>query len=137
MNKLLFLAIFLLPATVSFAGNAELFKVDESSINEKFSELTELENFVVSNNFISLNDIVENNVFDVSKININTMAANAGSSSLEFAWDGFLWGFLCCPIGFFVVAINDDKTTDQKTSYWIGVAASVVLSAITTPVYYY
>ena len=47
-----------------------------------------------------------------------------------FDFEGFAWGFCCCPIGFFVIAINDNKDEDQKKSFWIGVVASAALSAL-------
>ena len=53
----------------------------------------------------------------------------------DMDWGSFAWGFCCCPIGFFVVAINDDKTQEQKTSYWIGVIAGVVLDVISSAAY--
>lgn len=137
MKRLYLLLIAFLAVNLSFAGNADLFHVNEQELNDEFADLNALENFVQSNNFISLHAIVDGNLYDVSAININTMAASL-QGSFAFQWEGFLWGFLCCPVGLFVIALNDDKDRDQKVSYWIGVAAASVLSAITAPrIYYY
>ena len=46
-------------------------------------------------------------------------------------WASFAWGFLCCPIGFFVIITNKDKDSSQKKSFWIGTITGVILGAIT------
>lgn len=135
MKKYFLFTIALFVSCFVFAGNAELFKVDEQALNNEFSDLTTLENYVIDNNFISLNEIKSNNIFDLSGFNVSSLAMTS-NSDYTFQWEGFLWGFLCCPVGFFVIAINEDRDHDQKISYWIGVAAGVVLSAITSPLYY-
>lgn len=48
----------------------------------------------------------------------------------DMDWGSFAWGFCCFPIGFFVVAINSNKSNDQKLSFWIGTGVGVVFSAI-------
>ncbi len=136
MKKTLLLTISLFFASLTFAGNAELFSVDEQALNEEFADLSALENYVVENNFVSLTQIETGKMFDLSEINLKTMGTSS-QSDFMFVWDGFLWGFLCCPIGFFVVAVNENKDHDQKISYWIGVAASTVLGALSSTTYYY
>jgi hypothetical protein len=136
MKKYFLLAIALFVTCFAFAGNADLFKVDEQALNNEFSDLSALENYVVANNFVSLNEIETGNLYDLSGLNVNSMGATS-SGNFTFQWEGFLWGFLCCPVGFFVIAINESRDHDQKMSYWIGVAAGVVLSAITSPYYYH
>ena len=136
MKKSLLILLTLFISFFTFAGNADLFKVDDQALNKEFSDLTTLESYVIENNFISLNEIKSNNTFDLSGFNVSSLAMTS-SGEYTFQWEGFLWGFLCCPVGFFVIAINDSQDHDQKVSYWIGVAASVVLSAITSPLYYH
>jgi hypothetical protein len=134
MKKQLLTFCFALFAITMFANNAQLFSFDQNSLENQFAELSVLENTVLQNPAIDFN-----NAMQMSLIANNFFAANHFSSkqkNMVFEWEGFLWGFLCCPIGFFVVAVNSNKTKDNKTSYWIGVGASVVLSAITyKPVY--
>ncbi len=48
----------------------------------------------------------------------------------DMEWGPFAWGFCCWPVGFFVVAINSNKSKNEKLSFWIGTAVSVVFSAI-------
>ena len=135
MKKTTLLIAALLVSVITFAGQADLFDVNEQAINQEFSNLTQLENFVSTNNFVSLDEIAATNSYDLSAINVNSLSTS-GQGDFSFAWDGFLWGFLCCPIGFFVVAINGDKSKDQKMSFWIGVGAGVLFSALTSPTYY-
>jgi hypothetical protein len=139
MKKIFLLTAALFVAGFTFAGNAELFKVDEQALNNEFAGLSALENFVVDNNFISLNEIETGSMYDLTGLNVNTMGATS-SGEFAFQWEGFLWGFLCCPIGFFVVAVNKNKDHDQKLSYWIGVAAASLFNIIyyiaVAPTYY-
>jgi len=130
--KKVVLFIFMSLFTVTlFAGNDELFNLDEAALEVQFQELTTLENFVLTNNNVTAIDLSDNG-FDMAGFAFNTNM----NSGMEFMWEGFLWGFLCCPVGFFVIAIDDDESKDNKMSFWIGVGASVVLSAITSPIYY-
>jgi hypothetical protein len=137
MKKSLLLAVAFCLTTLTFAGNADLFKVDNQAINKEFASLTSLENFVASNNFVTLTDIQASNSFDLSGLNVNNMRSSSGEGEFAFKWEGFLWGFLCCPVGFFVIAVNKNKDHDQKLSYWIGVLASTVIGAIRTATYSY
>ncbi len=135
MKKVITIIVAFLAFSSVYAGDADLFNVNEQAIQEEFADLNALEEFVVTNDYLALTDIVESNAYDLSAINVNTMGASS-SGDFAFQIEGFLWGFLCCPIGFFVVAVNKNKDRDQKLSYWIGVAASTVVSAITSPIYY-
>ena len=129
MKRLFLITLSFIAINYSFAGNADLFDIDKQELQAEFAELSSLESYVVENNNISLKAIVDGDLFDLAAINVNSMAANS-SSDFAFQWEGFLWGFLCCPVGFFVVAINKNKDHDQKISYWIGVGAGTVLNMI-------
>ncbi|MBN2486506.1 MAG: hypothetical protein JXB34_11085 [Bacteroidales bacterium] len=135
MKKTLLLTVALFVTVFTFAGNADLFDVNEQELNNDFAELTALENYVSQSNFITLSDIQAGKTYDLMGINTDGMGTSS-EGQFAFQWEGFLWGFLCCPIGFFVIAVNKNKDSDQKLSYWIGVGASVVFSAITSPIYY-
>lgn len=128
MKKLILIVVSFLSINC-FAGSADMFALDEQSLEQEFASLNALENFVVGNNHLSLNDIKQGNLFDLSAINTNSMGATS-SSEFVFQWEGFLWGFLCCPVGFFVIAVNQNKDYDQKLSYWIGVAAGTFINII-------
>lgn len=130
MKKVVLLLFVSLFSVALFAGNDGLFNLDESAIESQFQDLNTLENFVLSNENVTAVNLSDFG-FDMSKYELSTDM----NSSLEFMWEGFLWGFLCCPVGLFVVVLNDDQPKDNKTSYWIGVGAACVLSAISSPIY--
>lgn len=112
-----------------YAGNASLFDLNEEALSTEFAELSSLEDAVVADAMMTFDAAQEQNLVPVA---LSSSAALPASGDFQWEWGGFLWGFLCCPVGFFVVAINGSKSHSQKTSYWIGVGASVVLSAITS-----
>lgn len=112
-------------ATAFEAEFAALDQIEDMVLKNQLGDIAELEAFAASNQ-------VDLGAFDAEK----SIMATKGFNWSNFDWPSGLWGFLCCPIGFFVVITNSNKTSDQKVSFWIGWAASVVLNAITAPFYY-
>ena len=127
MKKLFtFIMALFLTASAVQANNADLFQLDEQTLKVEMAELDQLEEYVTENNlqWEDLQDIDKVN-FDSS---VSLMAADFSVDDME--WGSFAWGF-CCPVGFFVVALNDDKTQDEKLSFWIGtITATLIYSAI-------
>lgn len=135
----IFLAFTILSSQVAFASSFETkmssddINFDDISFEAEFEEINELEEAVLSNKLTSIEEAV------AFGFNVNHFKSITSTSSTQgFDWDNFdwpagLWGFLCCPIGFFVIVTNKNKSKDEKTSFWIGVAASTVLSLLTTP----
>ena len=128
MKKLLLL-VFTIFALNSFAGNASLFNLNEDALATEFSELTTLESAVVADPTMTVASAQEQNLITEA---LETAPSIPAANGFAFDWGGFLWGFLCCPVGFFVVAIGSSKSSDAKTSFWIGVLANVVISSITS-----
>jgi len=129
MKKLFtFIMALFLTASAVQANNADLFQLDEQTLKVEMAELDQLEEYVTENN-MQWEDFqgIDKINFDASA---SLMAADFSFDNMD--WISFAWGLICCPVGFFVVAINDDKTKDEKTSYWIGVIASVVLGGISS-----
>lgn len=114
------------------ASNAELFEVDRQALQTEFSDLTEIEAYVLANQGVSLDEMQTNPLIVSMDLNILRTASPMGAmfSIDDMDWGSFAWGLLCCPIGFFVVGINGDSTQDEKTSYWIGVIVSAILGGI-------
>lgn len=129
MRKTLLLFVLLSMSSFAFASQ-NLFEFNEEKLEQEFAELNRLEGAVVNN--------VEMNLAMAQALNYLPEEFNSASadgfdgSEFRFQWEGFLWGFLCCPVGVFVVALSKNKSKDTKTSFWIGVAASSVLSALQT-----
>lgn len=141
MKKLLFAISIIFIGFNSFGSNAELFSYDKEKVNSEFKELNELEKYVVENNFPAITDIKVNGINECN-LNLNVQNSLEGSMFDEMDWTAFAWGFCCCPVGFFVVAVNPDKDNISKKSYWIGVIVNVVSSAISQAIlmssgYYY
>lgn len=128
MKKLLFF-VFAIFALNSYAGNASLFDLNENALEAEFSELSTLEAAVVADPTMTVEAAQAQDLVSEA---LETAPALPAEGGFAFDWGGFLWGFLCCPVGFFVVAIGSSKSSDAKTSYWIGVLASVVLSSISS-----
>jgi len=135
MKQFLTIAFFLLMASSSaFALSADLFQIDEQAMETELSELTQLESLVNTNPSLTFSEISSSLDFELETGSYVLMASKFTMDDME--WVPFLWGFLCCPVGLFVVVTNDSSTKDEKTSYWIGVAASVVLGGITNAIIY-
>ena len=98
---------------------------DEDAFEAEFEKLTSLETSVLSGEITTLEE-ANSLGFEIDQY----AGIKAVKADLEFDWPAALWGFLCCPVGFFIYVTNKNKTSDEKTSYWIGVAASTVISLI-------
>lgn len=139
MNKIIVFAVAalfaLLPSALRAESYADVFSMDETSIQEEFAALNQLESYVLTQGTtVSVSALPS----DIVPQNFN---AAAGLNSPNFTiddmdWGSFAWGFCCCPVGFFVVAISPQKDSAQKLSYWIGVGVGTILGAITNVIYY-
>ncbi len=127
--KKLFVFVFAILALNSFASNASYFDLNEEALNVEFTELSTLENAVVADPSMTIEAAQEQNLVSEA---LMTTPALPSEGAFSFDLGGFLWGFLCCPVGLFVVAIQSTKSSDAKLSYWIGVAAGSVISAISS-----
>lgn len=97
------------------------------------TDLNELEAIVIANPAITINEVNANFGYNLEMDSYALMASKFTLDDME--WGPFLWGFLCCPVGLFVVVTNDRSTKDEKTSYWLGVGAGVVLNAIVSGIW--
>ena len=118
------------------ASNADLFSYDLSEITTELSDLEVVENVIAQNQNSTVEEIntqiIKNNFLSSSfETNYNSSLALRAGLIDEMDWGSFAWGFLCCPIGFFVIITNKDKDSSQKKSFWIGTITSVILGAIT------
>lgn len=125
-----FLTVMLLGLGINvFATTANDFDYDYEAHDAEFSEIAEVENAAITSG-LSFSEMSD----EASPYNIEgfDLATSPHFSIDDMDWGAFAWGFCCWPIGFFVVAINSSKDSDQKLSFWIGAATSVVLSTIST-----
>ena len=129
ISPLLVLCLALFSFTAR-ANEAALFSLNEEALNEEFSELNVLEANVIADPMFTLEQAASQHLLTDAFAASPSGDGFTGESSTQFEWEGFLWGFCCCPVGLFVVAVNSNKSKSQKTSYWIGVAAYTVLNLI-------
>ncbi|MFN3529602.1 MAG: hypothetical protein ACK417_06740 [Bacteroidia bacterium] len=125
MKKLLSLAFVLLLSSQLFATQSADFSFDEAAFNTEMAELNQLETSLLANNFnLESSDTRLNNQLAALSLNSNAFGID------DMEWGAFAWGFCCWPIGFFVIAINSGRSSDEKLSFWIGMGVSVIISAI-------
>jgi len=129
MRKILFCFIAISFALKTYSANTDLFTYDKERINTDFKELSEIEKYTIENNYPSYVEVNRFKEINYCSSNLNPQNT-LGLFPDKMDWGSFAWGFCCCPIGFFVVAINKDKDSIAKESYWTGVVVNVVLSAI-------
>ena len=118
------------------ASNADLFSYDLTDINTELNDLEIVENLIDQNQNSTVEEIntqiIKNNLLSSSfETNYNSSLALRAGLIDEMDWASFAWGFLCCPIGFFVIITNKDKDSSQKKSFLIGTITGVILGAIT------
>ncbi|MBA3285303.1 MAG: hypothetical protein H0U27_09650 [Nitrosopumilus sp.] len=123
MVKSLLTTIFCLAiAFGSFAGNSDLFQIDEQKVNIQFNELNQVESYVIENN-ATLNDIEATNSDLLNNINLDRNTAN-GILGPENTMDGpvgipsFLWGCVLGPIGVLVVWLETEDNDELKKSFY-------------------
>jgi hypothetical protein len=111
---------------VAFANVGE-FELNEEKLMAEFADLDAIDALVEEGNF-TLAQLSDENPVMAASLSDNPLMQNFSIDDMD--WGSFAWGFCCWPIGFFVVAINKKKDSDQKLSFWIGMGVSVVLGAI-------
>ena len=134
---LFFFAAFLLVFNnLSFASDSDLFELDEVALEEDFKDLNELETYVIEHESAPLSTLRKSNPTLLTDLNLSHLSTSSPLGTAfsldEMDWASFAWGFCCCPIGFFVVAINGAKDDNSKISYWIGLGASFLVGTTMT-----
>lgn len=128
MKKLLTLAFVCCLGMNALASvSADDFSFDAVAFGTEMTTLNQLEQDVNMNGF-SLAEVESSDKWGTQLAGLGLNQAAWSIDDME--WGSFAWGFCCWPIGFFVVAINSDKSKDEKLSFWIGTGVSIVLSAI-------
>ena len=124
MKKLILsLSLLLMSLGTMASTSASDFLLDEQSFQEEMSTLNQIEEELLNPN---LNSSASGNTALFARHGLQQSAFGMD----EMEWGPFAWGFCCWPVGFFVVAINSNKSKNEKLSFWIGTGVSIVLSAI-------
>ncbi|MBI1183428.1 hypothetical protein GC194_04115 [bacterium] len=116
----------------SFAGTAQLFDFNSEAIEAEFNQINQFESYVSNHEGLTFNDMQNSGSLSQFDLNWNSFDASAapmfGISDMD--WNAAVCGFCCWPIGIFTVILNDNKDSDSKISYLIGVGVSLVASFI-------
>ena len=128
MKKQLLAVLLLLACLPSFSSTA--YQYDKNFFSDDFAKLDSVESKYFTEKEAGQLESFKEKFAEQSPIVSASRFSSASTEEFYFDFEGFAWGFCCCPIGFFVIAINDNKDQDQKVSYWIGVISNTVLSAL-------
>jgi hypothetical protein len=130
MKKVLFSALLAFAFTLGFAGNAELFSVNEQELNTEFAQLNELEAFVEANEGITASEINAENPLlanlETSGDVLGALASFGGEPPLGIP--SFLWGFCFNVAGVALVYfVADDRDETKKALIGCAVSAGLYL----------
>ena len=128
--KKLFLAlltVFAIPFTV-LAGPADLFDIDEASLDQEFASLNELEaNLLYQNPGLTLSELTESDQLLLNRLELNAAELNANPFQPSFdlltdiEWAAFAWGFCCGTVGV-EIELHSDRGYEYNNSGLIGCA---------------
>ena len=115
----------------TFASNFDLFAMNEDQISASLSQATEIENYVIAHENLTLTSLQTESQ---SNLNLKNVVSNFRSFTFDsMDWQAFLWGFCCFPIGAaigdFIILLDDNSSDDSKKSYLIGAAIGFVFSS--------
>ncbi len=134
MKKLFVILLFFSTCLSSYAGNADKFSYNADELQNEFSDLQSLESMFIGNQNLTIADFEQMDIDWLNRIDLENMKCASPVQAMfgvdDMEWGAFAWGFCCSPIGFFLVAISDEKSNNEKLSYWIGVVISSLLGSI-------
>ena len=130
---LLFIGISLFNCHQALALEADLFSYDKGKLTEDMQSLQQLEDHLeLSETLPSYSELKNKEPEFLEGLHLTTLntASPLGTQFgvTDVDWGAFAWGFCCCPIGFFTVAVNPESDNYQKLSYWIGVGIGAIIS---------
>lgn len=131
MKKSVFLIFisFVLFASQSIAGDADLFEYDENEMNEEFAELNQLEQLVIESEGITLQQLRQNNNPLVANIMWKRQITFGQNIVLggPFGIPSFLWGCVGGPLGMALVYIfTDGNSTELKHSFFGCILGAII-----------
>ncbi|MFM9944298.1 MAG: hypothetical protein ACKVQB_03615 [Bacteroidia bacterium] len=129
MKKLIYSLLILAVPALSFAGSSD-FSYDKGALSDEFSQLDKVATYVEETN-VSYSELSKAPIFKGNLELSSHIAVRPTFELSDMDWKAFAWGFLCCPIGVFLYMLpSRDKSSEEKTSFWIGVIASAVIGGL-------
>ncbi|HET6243233.1 MAG: hypothetical protein H0V01_01585 [Bacteroidetes bacterium] len=112
-------------------ASTSMFELDYDLVSSELADLSELENYLSINGIVSLGELSLTDNIILKKLNISKELSMVSPNNLLFRiedmeWGSFFWGFCCWPIGVFTVLLNDDKDSNHKISYLIGLGTAFI-----------
>lgn len=130
MKKVIFSAVLAFAFSLGYAGNSELFQVDEQEINAEFAQLNELESFVNANEGVTISDINAESplLANVSTSNDILGALSTLGGDPPLGIPSFLWGFCFSVTGIALVYfVADDRDETKKAFTGCAVSAGLYI----------
>lgn len=116
LNVLLVVGGLLLTNLV-FASNGDLFQIDKEKINQEMAQLNELESFVLQNQDITYDDMLEAGNLLVMNLNTESSTMMPGMINTPIL-PPFWWGCILGPVGVLLVWILEDDPPQTKSAFW-------------------
>jgi len=128
IKKFLFSAAFAFACNFGFASaNAELFQVNEEELSVEFAQLNELENFVNSNEDVTMSSMdAANPLLQNVTATGNALGVLSSYGEAPLGIPSFLWGFCFNVAGVAIVYFVADDTDETRKAF-IGCAVSSAL----------
>lgn len=125
MKKTIFTFLFTASLSFGFAGNANLFEVNEQEINAEFAQLDMLEEFVEANDGVTFSEMSAENPLVANVSGTADILGISSSFSAEppLGIPSFLWGFCFTVAGVALVYFVADDRDETKKAF-IGCAVS-------------
>lgn len=129
-NKLLlFTFVAVLFSSFSFAGVADEFQIDQNQVRAEFSDLAQLEQTVIDNDFITLSEIRTNESL-ASKFSGMVPLNLPGTQDAALGIPGFWWGCIFGPLGMLVVYLATDNDRHEVKSALTGCIVGTVVTTL-------
>lgn len=139
MKNTLFLMLSLLLVGYAYAENpkAALFELNEALIDAQISDLTDLENYVVSNQGVTLSEVM--NFAKEGELNLSVNMLDNFTAVLAnhpvMGIPSFLWGCILGPVGIAIVHFDAEDKEQTRKAIWGCVALGGVYALLVAASY--
>lgn len=131
MKKLLLLLLIAISTSGVSASNAELFQLDEVTINEVFSELNELEEFLLLNDELTLTELNTNPTLKSSLgMETTNLVERMAPSEHPMGIPSFCWGGCFGIAGVFLAYIFSDQDKEEAKKALYGCLVQSIVGSI-------
>ena len=133
MRKLLLFVFLVCLASITFANDADLFKLDYNAVQAEFTELNQLESMVVANTALTYTELKLSNETLVNNLKLIPDMGIPGAAAGEpvLGIPSFLWGCVFGVVGLAVVYIGTEEDKDEtKKALWGCITGSAAVGIV-------